>query len=162
MRNATPIAPADIARLKLPSIEELVGPPTKRRNASAKQREACLLEASERAQGKGWEGATSSVLLGLYCHLHLIVYGVAPAELKSAREWTQATMRVGSFLKNEFGGDAPSLAEFIAWTWRREEQRHKGRVARGEESRRLVWRWQFGPSLLTDYAAAGQQRRKVG
>lgn len=146
----------------LPPIEDLVGAPKPRRNASAKSREACLTDAAERAGGKGWVGAPAGSLLGLYCHLHTIVYGVAPEELNVAKVWTHASMRVGTFLKSEFGGDAPSCAEFIAWTWRREEQRHRVRLARGEETRRMLWQWQFGRSMLTDYAAAGQQRKKAG
>jgi hypothetical protein len=158
-----PLTDVEYQSVSMSPIEDLVGAPRPKGKGSVSpaRRRQYLDEAKERAAGKGWQGAKPGALLGLYCHLHHIVYGVWPSELDAGGAWHQAMLQVGAFVKREFGGDGAACAEFVAWAWRREEQRDKYRQARGEERRRMMWRWLFGRSMLTDYAAAGM-RRKVG
>ena len=154
-RHAVPVDPREVARHAMPPIFDLVGKPTGRpRTASGKQREAMVAGARQRVATGDWEGAKMGELLGLYCALHRLVYGVAPSELDDGKQWRQATGMVGGFVKEEFGGDARACADFIAWAWRREEGRDRWRQQVGKERTRMAWRWQFNRSMVTDYRVA--------
>jgi hypothetical protein len=153
-RNAVPVLGREVAIRAMPSIFDLVGKPPKARMPSGKRREALVAAAHDRAATGKWDGAKGGELVGLYCALHRIVYGVAPSELDNGKEWRSATTRADGFLKEEFGGDARACADFIAWVWRREEGRDKYRQQNDKERTRLPWRWQFCQAIVTDYRVA--------
>jgi hypothetical protein len=156
-----PLTDDEYKVVSLPPIETLVGKARVRSGVARSRRQQYMDDAQKRASGQGWAKASAGEILGLYCHLHRIVYGVWPEELNVAKAWRQAMMQIGTFVKNNFEGDPEACVAFVEWMWRREEQRDKWRIAKGEERRRMMWRWCFNRSALTDYTASGM-RRKVG
>lgn len=134
------------------SLAELVGPEPKKRKGvvaakpaaiAATMGEAALMKAAD-----DFSEAEPRHVVALYALLHRAVYGVEPAELRAA-EWTLAVMAVRRLVDREFDGSVPKLVELLRWTWRREIRAHAR--ANGSERRRIGWRLQFSPSLVTDY-----------
>lgn len=108
-----------------------------------------------------WEGATVSTLLGLYAHLHEVVYGVFPDELEE--EWYPAMSKAKAFTKKKFGDDVSKVVEFMRWVWQRERhsvETYKEKNDGEMKDFRISWRYQFSTKLLTDYrmAKAGNNR----
>lgn len=96
-------------------------------------------------------GFKAQHFVALYEKLHVHCYKVGPAELETP-EWWAALNAANRMLTKDFADDPAGMIDFVRWTWARERARVK--KADGEVGRRLLWRWQFGPSMLTDYRVA--------
>lgn len=109
-----------------------------------------LRKAGRMAEARGRHFAA------FYCDLHEGVYGVEPKELEGP-EWFAFVNAAERTLEREFNGNALAMVELLRWTWQREKRKTARVKAEGGELRRLVWRWQFSASTLTDYRAAVQR-----
>lgn len=87
-------------------------------------------------------------LLALYYVMHGVVYKVSPDEV--LKQYQNALLTIGRFVKAEFDGDVARVVEFIRWTWKREKKR-EARRKDDPDPFRIGWKYQFGYSLLTDY-----------
>lgn len=117
------------------------------RSAGKNDVEAALDEANAMRKAGDWTAARPRHLVALYVQLHAHVYGVQPTELRG-KTWTAACLMASRLLEREFTGDTARFVAFIAWTWKCERKAH----ARGNpDRRRLGWRLQFSPALVTDY-----------
>lgn len=119
-----------------------------RRNASAFSRAVEGVKDRFVHDPKGdWTNLTPEALIGLYAHLHEVVYGVLPEEL--ADEWYPAFSMAKKFF--ESNKDRFPLPEFFRWVWSREKRR---RAANPESDFRIGWRYQFSQKLVTDFRVA--------
>lgn len=105
-----------------------------------------------------WDGATGRHFVALYADLHFRVYGVAPADL-GTKERAWAAKLANDLLAKEFDSNPAALAEFLAWTWRREKGREEWRRAQGRSGGRIDYRLQFGTRLLVDYRIEKARRK---
>jgi hypothetical protein len=101
-----------------------------------------------------WANCRPVHLVELYAMLHERIYGVAPEELASNRVRISAVRTIADMLRRHFTNDVERMVDFIRWCWVREEGRHNWRRKNGMELKRMNWRWQFSPSMLTDYRMA--------
>lgn len=112
-----------------------------------------------------WTGCTGRHLVALYGWMHESVYGVAPLDLGVAKTYAVAGAMAQRMVDGWFGGSVAEAADFMAWTWQREQGRMKWRAEnlKGEQPAfRLSWRLQFGPALVTDYRThLATHRKKV-
>lgn len=117
---------------------------------------AAYEEANRMRESRDWTGARPKHLVALYEQLHRHVYGVPASELRG-KVITAARLMAARLLEREFGGDVERMVSFIAWSWKREKRAH---ARGGEDRRRMGWRLQFSPSLVTDYRVhlAGERR----
>lgn len=137
-------------------------PPPIRKGGPPRPTQAKLAreEAQRRADAGDWEGSTGATLVGLYCHCHDLVYGVAPLELEPAQAFQAAQRSAATMLRDQFGGDADAAVDFVRWAWEREQA--AVRRDTNPSRRRLGWRLQFSLSLLTDYQVAMARRQQAG
>jgi len=138
--------------------------PQRHRSISTPQRERDRL-ASEVANfiaARDWSRVTVGHAVSLYCWCHGQVYRVEPAELQDGREFALATFHVRRFVDQQFRGNLEELIRYVQWAFKREQGREKWRLETGKESKRLLWRWCFSPSLVTDYRLFLAQEAKQG
>lgn len=105
-----------------------------------------------------WDGARGTHFVALHSMLHRRVYGVDPGY--GARERMLAAGAAARALGAEFGDDPAAMAEFVRWSWVREQGREKWRRANGREGGRLGWRLQFSGSLVADYRIDLARRKR--
>lgn len=153
-------APAPSSASHVVSFDEWASRAPRRKKglrSTGKDEVLVALDEADRMRRDGsWDGARPRHLVALYVQLHMHVYKVPPAELRG-KEWTAACLMASRLLAREFSGDASRLVEFISWTWRRERRAH----AKGDGGRRRMgWRLQFSPSLVTDYRVELSRRRE--
>lgn len=144
-------------------LAEACGPPSKKSSFSVgpKMRAKYRAEEEEIRASGDWAHAVPGHLVALYEVLHRVVYGIDPAELaESSKEWAMAARAAHVMVEREFGGSVAAAAEFFRWTWAREQGREKYRREHGKPSNRILWRWQFGGSILTDYRVAMLREKK--
>jgi len=107
-----------------------------------------------------WSAATPRHFVAAYEMMHTKVYGVAPAELTPQGRMAAAGAAY-RILEKEFEGDRQEMADFVRWTWVRENTREQ--KLRAGNTRyggfRVGWRLQFGPALVTDYRLAKARRQ---
>jgi hypothetical protein len=103
-----------------------------------------------------WSKARPSHFVALYEWFHRDVYGVAPCELETAKEFQTATFAAARLLKQWFNEDASAFVAFMRWVWVRETGRRQWREAQGASKGefRIGWRLQFSPKFVTDYRVA--------
>lgn len=106
-----------------------------------------IAEADQMRGANDFTAARPRHFVGLYSLFHNHVYGVVPGEL-TGKAWTAACLMAARILDREFAGDLNRFVSFIAWTWRREKRAHARATG---DRRRMGWRLQFSPSLVTDY-----------
>lgn len=158
MRRATDVVMAE--RDAAAKMQAWLGPPKPVKKITGRSPSGyAKAVASARARlqtGKGptthaWRTATVAELVGLYAVLHEQVYGVAPDEL--ADVWLGAVSTCRRVLTHSpFNGDPEKLVDFLRFTWKRE--RNQVLRSAGQDRRRLGWRLQFAPSLVTDFKCA--------
>lgn len=129
------------------------------RSAPRSDVDASLAEADQMRAANDFTGARPRHLVALYALFHKHVYGVHPGEL-AGKAWTAACLMAARILDREFSGDVQRIVSFIAWTWRREKRAHI-RTTAGDR-RRMGWRLQFSPSLVTDYRVELARDRQTG
>lgn len=100
-----------------------------------------------------WTPATPIHLVALYLWCHHTVYGVIAGEVQG-KEYAIAAKTAKDFLQIQFEGDINKCVSFIRWTWKREEEREQWRRSNNQQGKRIGWRLQFSPSLVTDYKLA--------
>lgn len=99
--------------------------------------------------------------VGLYAKLHTWAYEVEPAELED--DFFPAVSAASRLLEHEFRNDAPAMAAWLRWVWKREKVAEKRRRTDGGDRGgfRIGWRLQFlKRNLLVDYRIA--QQREMG
>ena len=129
------------------------------RSAARQDVASSIAEADQMRAASDFTAARPRHFVGLYALFHNHVYGVAPSEL-SGKTWTAACLMAARILDREFGKDIDRFVSFIAWTWRREKRAH---VRASGERRRLGWRLQFSPTLVTDYRVElARERERAG
>jgi hypothetical protein len=98
-----------------------------------------------------WTDAWPRDFVAAYALLHNQVYGVEPSELTPEVRYRICAV-VQNFLKREFHDDKNLFAEFMRWTWDREEGREKWRRENQRSGGRIAWQTQFMPSsILSDW-----------
>jgi hypothetical protein len=105
-----------------------------------------------------WKAARPRHLVALYVRMHEHVYRTGPSELRG-KTWTAACLMAARLLERELGGDVERMVDFIAWAWKREKRAH---ARGGDDRRRMGWRLQFSPSLVTDYRVYLASDRRAG
>lgn len=107
-----------------------------------------------------FDEASGIHFVALYADLHFRVYKVEAGDL-AQKERVYATKLAEGMLARDFGGDRAKMAEFVSWTWSRENGREAWRRETKNAGGRITWRAQFGKSsLLTDYRI-DQARKKA-
>lgn len=132
-------------------------PPRERKRPAI---ELAVEDASKRAKEGDWDEAQPKTLVGLYALMHRMIYGVMPEELTDTSTFNRAIRLAGSFMRREFGGDADATADFIVWTWEREEWREKRAAETGGNRGRIGFGLQFSKSVLTDYKTSQARRNR--
>lgn len=131
------------------------------RSAARSEVDDSLEEADRMREGNDFTKARPRHFVALYALFHKHVYGVHSGEL-IGKTWTAACLMAARILDREFAGDVDRFVSFIAWSWRREKRAH----ARSDgDRRRMGWRLQFSPALVTDYRvqlAKEQEGRRTG
>lgn len=114
-----------------------------------------LMEQGRIAEAKGKH------FVALYADLHYRVYGVEALELDSKARAVAGTM-AQRMIDRDFDGSAEAMAEFVQWTWTRENRSEQWRREHPDSGgRRMTWRSQFSTWLLSDFKVA-QARKKSG
>lgn len=122
--------------------------------------EVAVDDAKRRATSGDWEGAKGSTFIGLHALCHRMVYGIIPEELYAEGVMRAAVRNAASALHQMFGDDGHEMADFVRWTWEREKRKSTWAQANGYDRNRLMWKWQFSRSLLTDYRIARSQKTR--
>lgn len=105
-----------------------------------------------------WVGCGPLHLAAAYDVLHESVFGVRDAECAEPRARAMIVFAARRMLAAHFLGDAGAMAEFVRWTWQREQWREKKRRGDGTDGWRMPWRLAFGPSVLTDWRASRHRK----
>lgn len=103
----------------------------------------------------GFEQAQPQHFVGLYYHLHKLVYGVAPTDLERKQPYMASVAAAKNMLAKRFEGDALLMAEWMRWVWMREARRRK---ANPGYAWRVSWRSMFLSMQLFDDWNAARQR----
>lgn len=128
------------------------------RSAGKQDVDQSLAEVDRMVASKDWSAARPRHFVALYFKMHAHVYGTEPAELRG-KTWTAACLMAARLFERELGSDVDRFVNFLAWTWKREKRAH----ARGsDDRRRMGWRLQFSPALVTDYRVFLAQDRRAG
>lgn len=105
-------------------------------------------------KGSGdWSEATGRHFVALYEFFHERVYGTAPLEMDGPARFYASSIAAG-FLKRWFDDQPGEMARFMAWVWDRENSNK-------QSTRRIGYRLQFSPNLITDYRSA-MHRIRIG
>ncbi len=102
-----------------------------------------------------WDGADTTTALGLYAHLHEVVYGIEADDL--AEEWYPALSKAKAFLRDKFGGDFVKFAEYMRWVWRKERkeiENFKKKNPGDTRDFRITWRYNFSTKLVVKHRMA--------
>ena len=122
--------------------------------AKAKLRAAQFMEHAD------WTEAWPRDFVAAYAMLHKEIYGVDPVELTPEMQYRAAAC-MGNLLGKEFHDDKNLFAEFMRWTWTREEGREKWRRANNKPGGRITWQAQFlVGSALSDWRLDHVRRGK--
>lgn len=111
-----------------------------------------------------WSEAVAKHFVALYDLMHTRVYGVVCVEL-GPRERFGVSMKAKTMLEKQFDGNAAAMAEFLRWTWQREEWREKRRREDCTGGSQRLGPWlQFNGAVLTDYRLEMSRRtsRRTG
>jgi hypothetical protein len=102
-----------------------------------------------------WAGAHPEHLVALWVVGHRSTYQVDPVPELAGKNWLAAKSAARKLVEAEFGGAMEEAAEFVLWSWRREESREQWRRKNGGGFGRITWRMQFAArGLLTEYRIA--------
>lgn len=114
---------------------------------------AVIEERDSRINNRDWAGAMPEVFVALYVSLHSEVYKVAPTFKPG--EKGRAVDAAKEALREHFGGDGDGLADYMRWVWSRQAAEEKKRRAGAKDgSFRVTWKYQWSPTLITDYRVA--------
>lgn len=132
--------------------------PPKRKTIPPAAMARATAEMEEMKRTGDWSTALPRHFVAAFEAQHVLVYGVADAEMNGATRM-MAAGAAHRMLQHEFGGDQDAMALYMRWAWIREEGREKWRRENGRDGGRVGWRLMFGGALLTDYRLDQQRRR---
>jgi hypothetical protein len=117
-------------------------------------------KAHEMMSKGDWTQAWPRDFVAAYAILHKEIYEIEPAELTPEIRY-RACALAQNLLKKEFHDDKNLLADFIRWTWTREEGREKWRRENQRPGGRIAWQAQFMASnILSDWRVDHVRRGK--
>lgn len=114
-------------------------------------REKFCTEAEQFRKDGAWEKFTPGHFVALYGICHERVYGCWPAELTQGAVFSLAKFAAVRILKHEFDDNVGAMRAFITWTWMREQRNEQWRRDNQKEGRRIGWKLQFSPTLVSDF-----------
>jgi len=120
---------------------------------------ACANAIRFMAEGD-WKEAWPRDFVAAYAVLHKDIYGIDPIELTPEIRM-RAAAQAANLLTKEFHDDKNLFADFLRWTWTREEAREKWRRENGRPGGRIGWNTQFiAGGILSDWRLDHVRRRK--
>jgi hypothetical protein len=143
---------------------ESFAPPRKPKGKKLTLTEFEWKEAKKRAHemmsSGDWTQAWPRDFVAAYAILHKEIYEIEAVELTPEVRYRVCAL-AQNLLKREFHDDKNLLADYIRWTWTREEEREKWRRDNQRPGGRIAWQAQFMPSnILSDWRIANVRRGK--